>query len=448
MLDKFRHLHFIGIGGSGISAIAYLALAHGLKVSGSDIAESPMTQPLRKEGVDIKIGHKKENLGELTELVIYTEAIDQKTNPEFLEAKKRGIPTLSYFEAIGEISKSKKTVAIIGTHGKTTTVAMLGQALVKAGMDPTVILGSQVPAFDNRNIHTGHSEWFVVEGCEYRRSFMSLQPFGATLAACEAEHMDYYKDEDDYVNAFIEFVKKIPKDGFLIFNADDKNAMRVSEHCKGQRIPVNSKLIKSLNIKPNVPGEFNKENAAFAYVTAEIMGADENKIRHELENFKGTARRLEIIGEANGITVISDYAHHPTEITSVLKALKDEYPDKRIICVYQPHQYARTLTIMNDLPNSFDDADMLIIPNIYAARDTEEDRKKINAEKLVEMISKKHPNTTWPGALSGAEKGKNFDTTLDILKKEVKTGDLLLIMGAGDIYEIGDRFIIDKLKNL
>ena len=155
--------------------------------------------------------------------------------------------------------------------------------------------------------------------------------------------------------------------------------------------------------------------------------------------FCGKLPRNTALLETNGITVISDYAHHPTEITSVLKALKGEYPDKRIVCVYQPHQYARTLTIMNDLPNSFNDADMLIIPNIYAARDTEEDKKKINAEKLVEMISTKHPNITW---------GKDFDTTLDMVKKGVKSGDLLLIMGAGDVYKIGDQFIIDKLKNL
>jgi len=432
MLDKFRHIHFIGIGGSGISAIAFLALAHGLKVSGSDVAESPMTEPLRKEGVDVVMGHKKENLGELTELVIYTEAIDQKTNPEFLEAKKRSIPTLSYFEAIGEISKQKKTIAVIGTHGKTTTVAMLGQALVGAGLDPTVILGSQVPAFGNRNIHIGHSRWFIVEGCEYRRSFMSLHPFGATLAACEAEHMDYYKSEEDYVNAFIEFIQKIPKDGFLVFNQDDKNCQKVSEHCKGKLIPVSKKIIKELDLKPDVPGDFNKENAAFAFITAREMNADEEKIRQGINNFKGAARRLEMIGKVDGITVISDYAHHPTEITAALKALKQKYAEKRIICVYQPHQYARTLTIMHDLPNSFDEVDKLIIPNIYAARDTEETKSKIDAEKLVEMIRKKHPDVTW---------GKDFDTTFDIIKNEVKSGDLLLIMGAGDVYEIGDRFL-------
>lgn len=432
MLNKFRNIHFIGIGGSGISAIAYLALSKGLKVNGSDVAESPMTEPLRKNGANVNIGHKKENLDEMAELVIYTEAIDKKTNPEFLEAKKREIPTLSYFEAIGEISKSKKTIAIIGTHGKTTTTAMIGQALIKTNIDPTVILGSQVKAFNNKNIHIGYSEWFIIEGCEYRRSFMSLHPFGATLSACEAEHMDYYKNEEDYINAFIEFVKKIPKKGFLVFNEDDKNCKKISEYCKGKLVPVSKKTIKDLNLNPNVPGEFNKENAGFAYITAKEIGADTKIIKEELNNFQGTSRRLEIIGEKNGVIVISDYAHHPTEITSALKALREKYADKRIICVYQPHQYARTLTIMNDLPYSFDNVDKLIIPNIYSARDTEETKSKINAEKLVEMIGKKHADVTW---------SKDFDMTLDIINKEIKPNDLLLIMGAGDVYLIGERFL-------
>ncbi|MBU0727604.1 UDP-N-acetylmuramate--L-alanine ligase [Patescibacteria group bacterium] len=439
MLDSFRHIHFIGIGGSGISSIAYLATAHRIKVTGSDVAESPITEGLKKEGIDVVIGHKKENLSDLVELVVYTEAIDQGKNPEFLEAKKRHIPMLSYFEAIGEISKNKKTIAVIGTHGKTTITAMLGQALSAAKLDPTVILGAQVSAFNNKNIRIGHSEWFVVEGCEYRKSFMSLKPFGAVLMSCEAEHLDYYKNEENYVNAFIEFVKKIPKDGFLVFNEDNSNSVKVSDYCAGQRIPVDSKLIKSLNIKPNVPGDFNKDNAVFAFVTAEIMGADEGLIKKELENFKGASRRLEIIGEVGGVTVISDYAHHPTEIQATLKALRKEYEGRRIICVYQPHQYARTLSIMNDLPDSFGDVDILIIPNIYAARDNEEDKKKINAEKLIKMISKKHPNAIW---------GEDFATTLDMLKKAVQKGDLLLIMGAGDVFEVGDQFIIDRLKTL
>lgn len=439
MLDKYRHIHFIGIGGSGISSLAYLAIANGIKISGSDSAESPITDALKKEGIDVIIGHKKENLHELAELVVFTEAINQEANPEYLTAKERGIPMLNYFEAIGEISKHKKTVAVIGTHGKTTVTAMLGEALGKAGLDPMVILGAQVKAFDNKNIRIGHSEWFVVEGCEYRRSFMSLDPFGAILISCEAEHLDYYKDEEDYVSAFIEFVKKIPEDGFLVFNKDNPNSVKVSEYCKGQRIPVDAKLVKALNIKPKIPGDFNMENTAFAFVTAEIMGTDGDVTKRALENFKGAARRMELLGEVNEVTIISDYAHHPTEIKATLNALKKEYPNKRIVCVYQPHQYARTLTIMNDLPDSFDNADLLIIPNIYAARDTEEDKKKVNAEMLIKMISKKHPNAIW---------GEDFPTTLDILKKGIQKNDLLLIMGAGDVVQIGDDFIINRLKTL
>lgn len=431
MLDRYRHIHFIGIGGSGISSIAYLALSHGLKVTGSDSTHSPITDALKKAGIKVVIGHKKENLDELAELVIFTEAINQNNNPEYLRAKKLGIKTLNYFEAIGEISKHKKTIAIIGTHGKTTVTAMFGQALSAANYDPMVILGAQVKDFDNKNIRIGHSEWFVVEGCEYRRSFLSLVPFGAVLISCEAEHLDYYKDEDDYINAYIEFIKKIPEDGFLVYNADNPNSVKVSEHCAGKKIPVDNKLVKKLSIKPQIPGDFNMENTAFAFVTADIIGADKELVKKELENFKGVSRRMEVLGEYNGVTLITDYAHHPTEIKATLKALKSEYADKRIICVYQPHQYARTLTIMNDLPDSFVDADMVIIPNIYAARDTEETKSKINAEKLIQMISKKHPNAIW---------GENFDKTAKLVKDEIKSGDLLLIMGAGDIIDIVDKF--------
>ena len=438
MLDNLRHIHFIGIGGSGISGIAYLALSHGLKVTGSDSTHSPITDALEHAGIEVIIGHKKENLDELAELVIFTEAIDQENNPEYLRAKELGIKTLNYFEAIGEISKHKKTIAIIGTHGKTTVTAMLGQALGAANLDPMVILGAQVKGFDNKNIRIGHGELFIVEGCEYRRSFLSLKPFGAVLISCEAEHLDYYKDEEDYVNAYIEFVKKIPKDGFLVYNKDNPNSVKVSEHCVGKRIPVDSELVKKLNIKPQIPGGFNMENTAFAYTASEAINANSELVKKELKKFIGVARRMEVLGDINGVTMISDYAHHPTEIKATLKALKAEYAGKRIICVYQPHQYARTLTIMNDLPDSFNDADLLIIPNIYVARDTEDDKKKINAEKLIEMISKKHPNAIW---------GENFDKTVEILKKEVKKGDLLIIMGAGDIVQVADDFIDERLTD-
>ena len=182
MLDNYRHLHFIGIGGSGISALAHLALAHGLKVSGSDLGANPTTDDLKKAGALILIGHHQQHLHELCELVIYSEAIDRNNNPEFLEARKRGLPCLSYFQALGQLTAHKKTLIVTGTHGKTTTTAMLGQALLHAGQDPTVIVGSRVPAFENRNIHIGHSQLLVAEGCEYRRSFLNFQPHGVFTA--------------------------------------------------------------------------------------------------------------------------------------------------------------------------------------------------------------------------------------------------------------------------
>ena len=442
MLDKFRHIHFIGIGGSGISSIAYLALAHGLKVTGSDIALSPVIKELENEGATIYIGHKKENVHELAELVVYTEAIDKKTNPEFLEAKKRGMPLMSYFEALGNISAhppagraGKKTVAVIGTHGKTTTTAMLGEAAIASGMDPTVIAGSQVPAFKNRNIYIGHGEWFILEACEYRRSFLNLAPFGAVFLNCEPDHLDYYKDEKDYVSAFAQFVKKIPKEGFLVFNEQDKNCKKLSKECAGKLIPVKQADIKKLDLNLSVPGEFNKSNAAHAYMAAIEIGGESKVVKKALEKFSGTARRLEFKGEKNGIRIYDDYAHHPTEIKASLKALRDKFGDKRIICVYQPHQYSRTYAFLDELKNSFADADMVLIPNIYAARDTEEDKKRVSAEELVSLINQTESKTEksiWT---------KDFPNTLDHINKTAKSGDILVIMGAGDIYKITENLL-------
>ena len=434
MFDKYKQIHFIGIGGSGISSIAYLALSYGIKVTGSDATKSPITEDLKKEGIKVNIGHKKNNLNKLAELVIYTEAIDQSTNSELLEAKKLNIPTFSYFEAIGEISNYKKTIAVIGTHGKTTTVAMLGQALSEANIDPTVILGSRVPAFNNKNMRIGHSEWLIVEGCEYRQSFMSLNVYGIVLLNCEAEHLDYFKNEENYINTYIKFIKKIPKNGFLIYNQDDYNSRTVSKHCKGKLIPINTKVISELGLKPNMPGDFNKQNATFAFLTGLEIGANEELLRTSLSQFKGVSRRLEILGKPNGIVVISDYAHHPTEIKATLKALKEKYGNKRIVCIYQPHQYARTLSIMEDLPNSFDNADVVIIPNIYEARDSKETMSKINGEKLAKMISKKHNDTRW---------GHSLERGYKMFKKELKKGDIALIMGAGDVYKIGEWLMSD-----
>lgn len=429
MLDNLRHVHFIGIGGSGISALAYLALAHGLKVSGSDASQNPTIANLIKVGADIHIGHHKKNLNELCELVIYTEAIDRKRNPEYLEAERRGIPALSYFQALGRLSEKKKTIAVTGTHGKTTTTAMLGQALIEAKADPTVIVGSRVPAFDNRNLRIGHSEWLVAEACEYRRSFLNFRPFGMVLTNIELDHVDYYKNEADYVSAFRELAEKIPTDGFLVYNENDKNCQAVSKACKGHKFPVS---LPGEEFRLKVAGEFNELNANLAFAAAIQVANQTGLIRKGLEEFGGTARRMEVKGEKNGILVMDDYGHHPTEVRVTLDALKKTHPDRRLICVFQPHQYSRTYELLDPFAHAFSAADKVIIPNIFEARDSAEDKAKISAEKLVQAIGQNHPDCRW---------GKNFADTLAFLEKESKNGDLIVTMGAGDVYKIGEAFL-------
>jgi UDP-N-acetylmuramate--alanine ligase len=310
---------------------------------------------------------------------------------------------------------------------------MLGEAAIAAELDPTVIAGSRVPAFANRNIYIGHGEWFILEACEYRRSFLNLTPFGAVLLNCEPDHLDYYKDEKDYVSAFVEFVSKIPKEGFLIFNADDKNCNKLAKKCAGKAIAIKEADIKKMDFDLRVPGDFNKSNATHAAAAAAEMGGGKEIVKKALESFTGTARRLEFRGEKKGVGIYDDYAHHPTEIKASLKTMRDKCGDKKIICVYQPHQYSRTYAFLDELKNSFGDADMVLIPNIYAARDTAEDMKKISAEKLVSLINK-----------TGGEKAvwtKDFPSTVKMLENTTKPSDTIIVMGAGDIYKVADMIL-------
>jgi len=425
-----KRIHFIGIGGIGISALAFWALHDGATVSGSDVSDSTLVDDLRKEGATIAIGHKAENVAKAVELALYTEAIDIETNPEYQRAKYLGIPLMSYFQALGKISEDKKTIAVTGSHGKTTTTAMLGLGLIAAGLDPTVIVGSKVREFGGRNIRLGKSNLFVVEACEYRRDFLTLKPFGMVALNCDLDHTDYYKDEDDYVDAFATLAAKIPTNGFLVANGDDKNASKVAKHSRGQVVSVGMEEAKKADFRLQVLGEFNQLNALHALKTAELLGADPEKFKKALRDFRGTWRRMEVKGKFQGAKVYDDYGHHPTEISATLKALKAEHSDKRLICVFQPHQYSRTFQLLDQFKTAFGSADLVIIPNIYAARDSAEDKRKIDAERLAKAIGEHHKNVIW---------GKDFDTTFDLLKKEVTEGDVVVTMGAGNITELADR---------
>jgi len=483
-------VHFIGIGGSGISALALLYIAQGKTVTGSDVAESVFSLEVQAAGGRVTLGHHGDNVPEGVGLVVFSEAIDKATNPEYVVAQQRGIKTMSYFEALGEFSKTKKTIVVTGTHGKTTTTAMLGEALIAAGVDPTVIVGTRVPSFtqchseprrgeespkspsysklrhggdsssasgrtqnDTRgsNLYIGKSEWFVVEGCEYRRSFLNFHPFGVVMLNCEAEHLDYYKDEEDYRNAFRELMMKIPtchsraggnlgsdsllqgndKGGFLVINGKDKNLNQVAEEFRGHLIRVD----EAVGLQLTVPGKFNEWNAACALAAAMQVGAEEGVTRRALEAYCGSGRRMEVKGEAKGMTLVDDYGHHPTEVRLTLEALKQKYPGRRLICVFQPHQYSRTHQLLDQFKTSFGAADYVIIPNIYEARDSAEDKMKISAESLVAAIGEKHPHVEW---------GRDFATTQTRLKDLLKPGDVLVTMGAGDIGTFAEQ-VLDNI---
>lgn len=428
-----KRIHFIGIGGIGISALAFWALNDGATVSGSDMADSALLEDLRSQGATIFIGHKSENVKKGIELAIYTEAIDPETNAEYQRAKELGIPLLSYFQALGEISQGKKTIAVTGSHGKTTTTAMLGLGLIAAGLDPTVIVGSKVREFENRNIHLGKSDLLVVEACEYRRDFLTLKPFGMLTLNCDLDHTDYYKDEGDYVKAFVSLAQKISTNGFLIINGDDKNALEVAKQCHEQVATVTKVGMgdaQRADFQLQVLGEFNRLNALHAIKAAELLGADLGKFKTALHDFRGTWRRMELKGQFNGATVYDDYGHHPTEINATLTALKAAHPNQRLVCVFQPHQYSRTFQLLDQFKAAFGSADLVIIPNIYAARDSAEDKQKIDAEGLVKAIGEHHKNVLW---------GNGFDPTFDLLKKEVTPNDVVVTMGAGNITELSDR---------
>lgn len=409
-----------------------MSLFEGKKVTGSDSCGSALIDDLRLSGAVIFDGHKAENLDEDTELVVYTEAIDKTFNPEFLRAHELQIPVLSYFQALGEVSQVKKTIAVVGTHGKTTTTAMLGLALIRAGLEPTVVVGSKVKEFQGRNVRIGKGDVFVTEACEYRKSFLSLFPFGAVFLNCEAEHLDYYGNEANYIAAYSDLMRKIPSDGFVVANMDDRNAREAVKHCAGKVIPVKADDLKSFDLNISVPGGFNRFNALFAYRTGIELGADRADLKAGLEDFKGTWRRLEERGGFNGALVIDDYGHHPTEIKLTLSAIREKYDSRRILCVFQAHQYSRTFLLLDDFKGAFTDADKVFITDIYKVRDSVEDVSRIDGKRFAESIAEKHPDTFFSGSL---------DDTYEILKDEVKEGDVLVIMGAGNIENLAERII-------
>jgi UDP-N-acetylmuramate--alanine ligase len=448
MFQKKKNIYGIGVGGSGMSGLVRLLQEWGFSVSGSDESDSPMMADLQKAGITIHIGQRAENIPQDTELVIYSTAVPE-TNPERIEAEKRGLRQISYPQAVGEITRQKKTIAVCGTHGKTTTSAMMAAALLAAEKDPTVLIGSQIHELQGRSERAGQGDFFVLEACEYQRAFLNFSPHVIVITNIEPDHLDYYKDLQDYRHAFEEFIQKLSPNGFVVANFDDPNVRAVCENLPSAQVHwfgeheeaqyrLNSAEIfkndeKIFDLILKIPGKHNLFNALAVVAVSTELHLDAEKIKKALENYQGAARRFELKGKIGHTLLYDDYAHHPTEIKATLKAVRQKFgPDKRILCIFQPHQFSRTYKLLDGFAQAFTDADEVIIPNIYKVRDSVSDLKNMSPELLVQSIAAHHPNVRF---------GHGLEETVDSLQKTLKNYDIILTMGAGDVWKVAEMII-------
>lgn len=439
-----KYVHFIGIGGISMSGIAKILLNNGIKVSGSDMTESDSVLELRSLGADVKIGHNKENITN-QDLVVYTSAVHDD-NPEIIAAKEKGIDLIDRATMLGLIMKDyKNAISVAGTHGKTTATSMFAYILLKAQTDPTIMVGGKLDGIDG-NLRIGNSDYFITETCEYMRNFLKFFPKVAVILNVEEDHLDYYKDIDDIIDAFTSFCNLVPDDGIIVVNKENDNSV-ISAKSAGAKVytfgfegaDFSAKNITYsqygypsfdiyegeeivLHLDLSVVGIHNVLNATACALAALKMGIDKTAVKEGLEAFTGTKRRFEKKGFVNGALVIDDYAHHPTEISATIKALKN-VNHKKEWCIFQPHTYTRTISLLDDFAKALSEIDNVIITDIFAAR--EKDTGIVHAKDLADKIE-------------GSVYIKDFEDIAKYIKENAKDGDIVLTMGAGNVYEIGE----------
>ncbi|MCK5475110.1 MAG: UDP-N-acetylmuramate--L-alanine ligase [Candidatus Pacebacteria bacterium] len=468
---KINKIYFIGIGGIGLSAIAKFMKLDQKQVSGSDLNHSLIIDNLKKDKIKVYIGHSKDNITNDIELVIHTTAIS-KDNPELKRAKELNIKTITYPESLGLIFNNKFGIAVCGTHGKSSTSALAGFLLDDAKFDPSIVVGSILPRYKS-NLRIGKSKYFVVEACEYERSFLNLYPKIIILNNIELDHTDYYKDIEDMRSAFEEFVGHLPKDGILICNGDDEEIINLKLQILNKFKIQNSKFkILSFGLDKNndvrgcdvrfesgmakfkvlynekdlgefvlkVPGLFNIYNALGVITLGLILEIPIETIKKSLMNYSGIWRRFEIKGKYKNALVISDYAHHPTAVKATIEATRKFYPNKRILAVFQPHQHNRTKKLYKDFLNSFNDADIVILSEIFDVKGREEsDDQNVSSLNLVDDIRKNWEIEKLD--INSIFYSRNLEETRKMIDKYIEPNDILLIMGAGDIYKVADDLI-------
>lgn len=450
-----KHYHLIGIGGIGMSGIAHLLLHSGIKVSGSDLKENPITLELQSLGAQIFLGHNEQNIKNPT-TVVYSSAI-KEDNPEIVEARKKGIPIIKRAQALAELMKDKTVITVTGSHGKTTTTSLVSYLLLEAGLSPNVAIGGILRNIDN-NAYFGNGKFFVAEADESDGSFLYYQPQYSIITNIDREHLDYYKDFQKELDAFREFIHRTEKGGCLFCCDDDVNLKNILKGCKNRHVLFGLKETADIypkNIQLNglssefdcffkdkfigrfnlaLGGMHNVSNALSVIALGLELGIDKEIIKKALAGYRGAKRRLETKFDERGITVIDDYAHHPTEIKATLLAAKDLKKD-RVIAVFQPHRYTRTQLLLDEFGASFDAADYVIITDIYAA--SEPPIEGVSGRNICERIKRRSPEKT----VHFLPKQEIVEHILGI----IKPNDLVIILGAGDIVKTGDE-LAQRLK--
>jgi UDP-N-acetylmuramate--alanine ligase len=447
-----QRVHFIGIGGSGMSGLARMLLDNGAIVSGSEPTPNATSLELTSKR-NVKIS--RDQIGQLisreTNLVVRTAAVPD-SNLEYQRAKALGIPTIKYSELLGQVMAERNGVAICGTHGKSTTTAMVSYALLSCGLDPSFVVGGTVPQLGGGS-RSGFGSAFVAEACEFDRSFHALRPKIAVVLNIEEDHLDCYKDINDIVESFRTFIRLLPADGLVIANGQDArvqqalNGLNVRRQMVGMSDGFDWSVRETgvgkngcptgdvyhqdkhvATLKLSVAGRHNLYNATTAIAVAVACGAQAQQAADAVSQFVGVDRRMTIMGEFAGATVVDDYGHHPTEIRATLAALRERFQPKRLICVFQPHQHSRTRFLLDDFAVSFKAADETILPDIYFVRDSEEERQRVSSQDLVDRIR------------NNGQKALHLATFSEItshLKRTSQSGDLIVTMGAGNVWEIG-----------
>jgi len=451
---EVKKVHMIGIGGSGMSGIALLLLAEGIELTGSDARQSPVTDQLCRKGARIVYQHTSANLPNDCQLVVISAAV-KESNPELTEARKRGIEVYKYARMLGLLMNKRLGIAVSGTHGKTTTTSLVSFLLRSAGNDPSFVFGSSSSQLGGSS-YVGRDRYLVVEACEYDRSFLNLKPEVAVVLNVESDHLDYYRDLEEIVETFGDFAALVNPSGLVVVNGCDENALRAVRRAKapvetfgiGKSVDWLAKNLTETDgtysfrlyhhgrdmglYRLGIPGAHNVMNATAALAVACHFKLDLEKVETALASFRGVDRRFERLRDDKRLAVVSDYAHHPTEIRATLAAAREFYRDRRLVVVFQPHQHSRTRALLKDFERSFALADRVIVPDIYFVRDSLEVARSVTSEDLVEGIRRQGADAIYIPSLG---------EIVSYLYRALAPGDVLLCLGAGNVNEVAGQLV-------